>query len=348
MFTPRLFKIKMHTRRVLIFKRSLPVFSFLLASLMLVWPLMWAEQKEQFSTIVSSGKEMTGAKINMEKVRFFAQDKKKQPLTVVAPRVLETDPQKQIITLYKPIATYKMESGEEIKGETPYGLINQNDQMMIFEDQVVATTDTGYRAVSKNVICDNKEGVVTGKSPVTVTGPDGQIKAQGFRLYNKGENIDFTGKTNSILNNKDGKVHIDSADGLNIDRAKQTVVAIKDVRVTQKGQVITADKMILDYLTKQQNSDSRIKQIEALGHVVATTGTYKVTGGKGVYNPKSGEIVVTENVVLYQGNSHMAGEKATLNMITGESHLVPKKGADQKEGRVKGTLIPTELKGLKK
>lgn len=347
MFTPRLFKIKMHTRRVLIFKRGLPVFSFLLASLMLVWPMLWAEEKEQFSLAVPSGKEMVGAKINMEQVRFFAQDKKKQPLTVVAPRVLETDTEKQMITLYKPVATYKMESGETIQAETPYGLMDQNNQTMILEDQVVATTDTGYKAVTRNVLCDNKEGVVLGKAPITVTGPDGKIKAEGFRLYNKGSNIDFLKKTDSTVNSKEGKIRIESTDGLNIDRVGQKIIANKNVRVTQNGQVITADKMILDYLTKAQSTNTRIRQIEAIGHVVATSGTHKVVGGHGVYDPKTGDIVVTENVTLYQGESHISGEKATLNLNTGVSRLIPKKGAG-KEARVRGTLIPTELKGQKK
>ena len=343
MFTPRLFKIKMHTRRVLIFKRGLPVFSFLLASLM----LMWAEQKEQFSMAVPSGKEMTGAKINMEQVRFFAQDKKKQPLTVVAPRVLETNSEKQIITLYKPVATYKMESGEEIKAETPYGLVDQNNQTMTFEDQVSAVTDTGYKALTKNVVCDNKEGVVLGKSPITVTGPDGKIKAEGFRLSHKGDQVDFLGKTDSTLNTKEGKIRIESAEGLNIDRLQQTVTANKNVRVTQNGQQITADQMILNYFTKKQNPTTRIKQIEAIGHVVATSGSHKVVGGRGVYDPQTGDIVVTENVTLYQGNSHLSGEKATLNLNTGVSRLIPKKGAGKETGRVRGTLIPTELKGQK-
>ena len=76
----QLFKLKKHTRRVLICKRSLPVFAFLLASLMMVWPLLFAEQKEQFSLAISSGKKMSDAKVDMEDVRFFSQDKKKQPL----------------------------------------------------------------------------------------------------------------------------------------------------------------------------------------------------------------------------------------------------------------------------
>ena len=78
MFTPRLFKIKRHSRRVLVFKRPLPVFAFILASLMLVWPILIAEQKEQFSVAVKTDKKNTSAKVDMEQVRFYAQDKKKQ------------------------------------------------------------------------------------------------------------------------------------------------------------------------------------------------------------------------------------------------------------------------------
>ncbi|MDY6407766.1 MAG: LPS export ABC transporter periplasmic protein LptC [Pseudomonadota bacterium] len=348
MFTPRLFKIKMHTRRVLIFKRGLPVFSFLLAVLMLMWPMLWAEHKDQFSLAVSSGKEMTDAKINMEQVRFFAQDKKKQPLTIISPRVLETDRNNQIITLYKPIATYKMQSGEEIKAETPYGLVNQNNQTVVLEDTVVATTDTGYKAMTKNVVCDNKIGIITGHSPITIDGPAGKTRAQGFRLSDKGNQIDFLKKTDTTLYTRDGSVRIESADGLLINRPNQTITAEKDVRVTQNDRIITADKMVLDYLTKDQNPDTRIRQIEAFNHVVATSGTYRVTGDHGIYDPLRDMITVTGNVVLYQGTSHLNGEKATLNLKTGESHLLSPKGSATPSGRVKGTLIPAEMKGLRK
>ena len=347
MFTLRLFKIKKHTRRVLIFKRSLPVFSFLLATLMLLWPIIWAEEKEQFSAALPTLKDVAPAQIDMENVRFSSQDKKNQSLTVVSPRVLGTDSAAQLITLFEPTATYKMESGTELKAETSQGVVNKKDQTLTLENEVVATTDTGYKAVTKNILCDNQAGLITGKSSITVTGPEGRIKAQGFRLYNKGNNIDFTGKTDSTLKNKNETVRIESDNGLNIDQAKQTVTAFKNVRVTQTNQVISADKMTLYYLTKAQQSDSRIQKIEVNGHIVATSGIYKLTGNKGVYNPQTGAIVITENVVLYQGNSHISGEQATLNLKTGENTLVPHKGTAEKSGRVHGTLIPTELKGLK-
>ena len=347
MFTLRLFKIKMHTRRVLIFKRSLPVFAFLLASLMLVWPVLFAEQKEQFSLPVKDSTGKSGARIDMEKVRFISQDKKKQPLTVTAPRIVETDSKKQLVTLYKPVAEYQMEKAL-ITAQSPYGLADQKNETLFFEDETVATTDTGYRVVSSKITCDNKAGIISGPDPITVTGPSGELKAVGFKLYNKGDNIDFHGHTDTTVQSSDGPVHITSENGLLINQPAQTITALQAVKTVQNDKTITADQMILTYWTKEQNPNSRIKEIIATGHVTAWSPDHKVTGGHGVYDPKTGIITMRDHVTFYQGGSHITGDKATINLTTGESDLVPKKTQNGKPDRVRGRLIPTELKGNKK
>ena len=346
MFTPRLFKLKKHTRRVLICKRSLPVFAFLLASLMMVWPMLFAEQKEQFSLAVSPDKKMTDAKVDMEDVRFFSQDKKKQPLTVTAPRVLETDTDNELITLYKPTATYILSSGVMLTSKTSSGLIDKPNETMMLEDTVISTTDTGYKAVSSKVFCKNREGIISSSAPVTITGPTGKLKAAGFKMYNKGDNIDFSGHTDSTLFSKDGDIRIRSENGLLINQVPQTVTAVKKVKVTQQEKTITADKMILTYWTKEQNPNHRVKQIEAIGHVTAESQGSKITGDKGIYDPQKGTVSMTGNVILYQGGSHVAGDKAVLNLNTGESTLSP--GKKQTQTRVKGTLVPADMKGIHK
>ena len=345
MFTLRLFKIKMHTRRVLIFKRSLPVFAFLLASLMLIWPAFFAAQKEQFSLAVKS--DMDNARIDMEQVRLVAQDKKKQPLTVTAPRVLETDSQKQQITLYKPVAEYKTEKAL-ITAKAPYGVADQKNETMFFEEETTATTDTGYQVVSSKITCDNKAGTISGPDPITITGPSGKLKAAGFKLYNKGDNIDFYGHTDTTLKSPEGTVHVTSENGLFINQSLQTITAIRSVKTVQADKTITADQMVLTYLTKEQDPKSRVKEIVATGHVTAWSGNHKATGDYGTYDPKTGIITMRGNVTFSQGNSHITGDKATINLTTGESDLVPQKAADGKPERVRGRLIPTELKGKKK
>ena len=344
MFTLRLFKIKKHTRRVILFKRGLPVFAFLLASLMMIWPVLFAEQKERFS-LPQSGQKIGSAKMDMENVRFVAQDKKKQPLTVTTTKVLETDAEHQLVTLYKPIATYTMASGVLLTAVTSHGVVDQVNELMTFEDEVTATTDTGYKAVSSQVVCRNRDGVMDSQDPVTVTGPTGRLKAEGFHITDKGDYIHFTGKTDSTILSADGDIRIRSTNGLVIAQPNQTVTATESVVVTQQNKVITADKMILFYWTKDQNPDTRIKKIEAFGHVVAESEGHKITGDTGIYDPQKGTITMTDNVVLFEGNSHLAGQTATLNLNTGESTLVPVQSTTGQTGRIKGRLLPAELKG---
>ena len=348
MLTPRSFKLKRHSRRVLLCKRGLPVFAFLLASLMLLWPTVFAEQKEQFSIAVKTDKKQVGANVDMEQVRFYSKNKKNQPLTVTAPKVIETDPQKQIITLYRPIAVYEMSPDTTLTAKTSYGLAYQAEDYLLFEDEVLTTTNTGYKAVSHRVICDNKGGVIYSKEPVTVTGPTGKLKAKGFKIYNHGDNIDFLNQTDTTIFSDQGHIRIRSDNGLALVQPQQEITALKNVVVTQGDKKLTADKVILTYYTKGQNSDHSIRKIEAFGHVVAQNETHKVTGEHGVYDPEKGVVVMTENVVLYQGNSHMDGETATVNLNTGESTLVPKGQSTGQPSRIRGQLNPTDFKGEQK
>ena len=116
--------------------------------------------------------------------------------------------------------------------------------------------------------------------------------------------------------------------------------------VLQEDKTITADKMVLEYYTKKQNKNENIKKIEAFGHVVAKNDIQKITGKHAVYDPNKGIIVIDGNVVLYQGDSHMNGETATIDMNTGEGTLVPTKG--QKTTRIRGRLNPQDFKGDEK
>ena len=346
MFTPRSFKLKRHSRRVVLFKRGLPVFAFMLASVMLLWPSVFAEQKEQFSVAVKSNQKNLAPHVDIESVRFYTQDKKKQPLTVTAPRVLETDSEKQIVTLYKPEAVYDMASGVRMTSNTSQGLIYQQEEYMLFEDEVVTTTDTGYRAVSTQVVCDNKAGALRSRAPVTITGPAGKLKAEGFEIYNRGDNIDFLNKTDSTIFSEKGDIRVRSSAGLFIVQSRQEITAVGDVIVNHEDRTITADKMRLVYNTKEQDPNNRIRSIEAFDHVIVQDPTYKMTGDKGVYDPVKGIMTMTGNVVLIQGGSRVTGDKATLNLTTGESDLVPQ--ATTSGGRVRGRLNPADFKGDKK
>lgn len=344
MLSRRLFKIKLHTRRVILLKTSLPIFAFLLAATILVWPAL-VEQKDKFSLAVKPQTTIKGSKIDMEKVRFYSVDGRNQPITVIASTIKETDPEKQIVTLSDPVAQYKMNNGVILTAKTPYGLAFQKEEYLYLEDRVISTSDNGYTMYSSKVVCDYDKGTLDSNEPVDIKGPAGTLKAEGFFVFNKGDNIDFKKKTQTLIIQPKENVDIFSDNGLKIDQKKRTITAFENVKVVQQDKVIQSDQMVAYYTDKKTSGKSELSRIVATGHVTAygKDVKQKIMGEKGEYDPKTGIITMTGNVVIAQGESRMYGDTATLDLNKSITSL----NMNEKKERIKGQLIPAELeKGL--
>ena len=334
MFTKRSLFLKKHTRRVLIFKHALPIFAFLLTGIIIAWPLLTPE-KERFDLPIQKSNTKIPS-MDMENVRFFAQDNKNQTMSVKAETVKEIDSEQQIARMEKPVGVYTLSDGDILTSNTSYGLVHQKDKYFFFDQPVTTVSKSGYTANSKNIKA-TYDGIIDSDTTIKIVGPAGKLKAQGVHLQNKGNLIDFKGKTNSQIKLKDGIMTITTANGLYMDRTQKTVTGKKDVHVRHEKNLLTADTVVL-YYTEDKNN--RVRKIQAKGNVVLDNGQNKITGDYGEYDPLSEEMEMIGNVRLYQGNSFVEGQKAILNMKTGESRLLNTKQQD----RIKGTLSPNDLK----
>jgi lipopolysaccharide transport protein LptA/LPS export ABC transporter protein LptC len=277
----------------------------------------------------------------MTAVRFFSKDDKNQPMTLVAKSVLETNPEKKIITLTEPSAEYVMENKTILTSSSSYGLAFQKEEYLYFEDEVDTKTNDGWTVKSRQVIYDYQKGILESEAPVRITGPDGTLTADnGFYITNKGQHITFNGHIDSVITSVSDKIHLTAEKEMIINQPKRTMTAVQDVVVIQNGYKITADKMVLHYLPKGKGKE-RIEKVIAIGHVVADNKTQKISGDKGVYNPQTNVIEMTGNVVLTQGQNKAYGSTATLNLQTGVSSLTAKE--NNKPARIKGQLIPSDL-----
>ena len=333
MFTKRSLFLTKHARRVLITKRTLPVFAFLLAALLIAWPLLTPE-KERFDLPIQTTKNATPS-VDMEQVRFFAQDDKQRTMMVTALSVKEIEHTKQLARLDKPHGVYTLADGDILTSDTEDGLVYQNEKYFFFEKPIKTVSKSGYTANSSHVKA-TYEGIISSDYPVEISGPSGTLKAEGILLQNKGTLIHFNGQTHSTIRQDNGLIIVDTEDGLVIDRVKKTVTGKKNVRIKQQENLLTSDTIILYYT---EDKAARVQNITAAGHVVLDNGQNKITGDTGDYNPITEEILMTGNVRLYQGKSYVEGEKATLNMKTGESRLLNKK-----TGRVRGSLLAEDIK----
>ena len=330
-------QLQKHTRRVLITKRTLPVFAFLLAALIIVWPLL-KEQKDSFSFGGTNSNPVKGAKMDMENIRFFGLNTKKLPMTLTTPKVKEIDTKTHQLRMETPVATYQMANNEILTIQTPYALIFQENETVFFEDKIDITSTSDYKANTSKVLCDYTQGTADSDESVSVKGPDGILTAEGLWMAEKGNLILFKKEVKATIYQKKEQIRINSPEGAQIDQTQKILTTMGKTTIYHQGNVLKADKMIAYYTNDKNN---QIEKIVATGNVSVENGKQKMTGDKGTYTPSSKKIFMEGNVVLSQGSNMIKGDKATLDLKTGESDL-------KATGRIKGQLIPDQLKGDKK
>ncbi len=115
-------------------------------------------------------------------------------------------------------------------------------------------------------------------------------------------------------------------------------------KVTSKGpSVVTqgTDKIQSDQLTVWLTEKNEMKRAEARGHVIITQktadGTNIAQAERGDYDAVGKQATLTGNVKLTQGQNHMQGDAATINLATGYSSL---KNNAATGGRVRAIFNP--------
>ena len=329
-------QLQRHTRRVLITKRTLPVFAFFLIALIIAWPL-FKEQKDSFSLEISSYKSGKGVKMDMENIRFWGLNTKKMPMTLTTPKVKEIEPSSHKMQMETPVASYQMGNGEVLTAKTPYAIIFQDNETVFFEDKINITSSSGYKADTSKVLCDYNQGTADSNEAISIKGPAGNLTAQGLWMADKGNLILLKKDMKATIYQKKEQVKVDSPDGAQIDQSEKTLTTMGKTTIYHQGHVLKADKMVAYYTNDKNN---QIEKIIATGNVSIDNGKQKMTGDKGTYTPTIKKIFMQGNVTLSQGNNQIHGDKATLDLLSGESDL-------KATGRMKGQLIPNELKGDK-
>ena len=89
----------------------------------------------------------------------------------------------------------------------------------------------------------------------------------------------------------------------------------------------------------------KIRRLEAKGNVIVTSKEQTATGDTGIFDMAENTVTLNGNVVVNQGASGMLrGEKLTVNLTTGISHVESGKGSG---GRVQGMFLPSSVQEQK-
>lgn len=173
---------------------------------------------------------------------------------------------------------------------------------------------------------------VTAAGNVRITDGD-KIITGGFGVYNLDTGVFIlTGgkimmKTANQLITATGKLEYRSRDKTAI--VEGNAVAIQD------DKKVSADRFVATF---QEGPDGKlqVKQVIAEGNVVITTKTEVVSANRATYNHQSGIAEMIGNVKLTRGDSQLNGDRAVVNLKTGVSRLLARRGG----GRVRGLFIP--------
>ena len=123
-----------------------------------------------------------------------------------------------------------------------------------------------------------------------------------------------------------------SADQLDVNQSDGRAVFTGNVVVGQGAMRLTGGEVEVEY-GESAGGETEVTRLHATGGVTLFNGSEAAEAQEAVYTIASGEVVMTGEVVLTQGDNAMAGEKLTVNLETGTGVM---------EGRVRVVFKPQD------
>lgn len=123
-----------------------------------------------------------------------------------------------------------------------------------------------------------------------------------------------------------------AADNLAVDQTAGTAVFTGSVVVTQGEMRLSAPEIVVEYARNPDGTlGTEVARITANGGVMMVTPTEAAEAQTATYVPSESAVVMDGDVVLTQGGNTLAGQRLTVDLVTGTGRV---------EGRVRTILQP--------
>lgn len=119
-----------------------------------------------------------------------------------------------------------------------------------------------------------------------------------------------------------------AADTLSVNQANGSAVFSGNVVIGQGAMRLSADSVTVVY---GDGGQSRIRSLEATGNVTLVSGPDAAEARAATYDVESGDVTLTGDVVLTQGENVLTGERMKVNLASGTARV---------DGRVRSVLQP--------
>lgn len=178
---------------------GLPAIAGVLVVLVIALPQFMGED-ERFRISTAPIKEAAVEALSMVNARYFGTDKKGQPFSVTAEGVKERDGNDAQVELKAPQADITLTNGDWLSIEATAGLYDRTAETLDLNGSVTLFQDNGFEMQTEALTIKLKDGSAQSRTPVQSQGPFGELNAQGFDLFDKGERVVFLGPARLTLN----------------------------------------------------------------------------------------------------------------------------------------------------
>ena len=183
-----------YSRFVSFMKFVLPVVALALAGLVILWPQL---RSIEAGLPLGFGrlKLSDSADPSMINARFVGADSKNQPFSVTADLAKNVLGGSTKVELEMPKADLLVRDGTWLVLTANSGIYDKTAKTLNLQGAVNLFHDSGYEFKTKSAQIDLQQGVAIGDVAVDGQGPFGVLKAEGFRIKDRGKVMLFTGKS---------------------------------------------------------------------------------------------------------------------------------------------------------
>lgn len=185
-------------RFVGIMRILLPTIATALVILVALWPQL-SDQQRRFSITPAKVSPTETETVTMVNGVFTGVDEKQRPFTLTADTVQLASAGFAKVDMVSPKADILMQDGSWIAVTAETGKYNRDEKILNLEGAVNLFHDSGYEFRTDAATVYMNAGNARGSMPVEGQGPFGNLKAEGFVIHNRGERIEFTGRSTLIL-----------------------------------------------------------------------------------------------------------------------------------------------------
>ena len=187
-----------YSRLVSLLRYLLPILAIGLLALVAIWPQIHrGVDGFRLQTLKLDPSEVST--LRMSNARYQGVDERNRPYVLDADGAVQNPRDKNFVALEGPRANLTLENGAHVSIAAETGVYDGGGQTLDLMGTVRVRRDDGYVFETELARVNLKTGVVDGNDPVRGHGPGGTVEAEGFRVLQKGEMVEFKGKSRVLL-----------------------------------------------------------------------------------------------------------------------------------------------------